>query len=146
MKFSPENLWKAKVKKVHSVNRVELCIELGFGCYVERLFTLEDVRVKDIPVEDRRAAVHALVVLIGGKRVLVQPENTSPDAKVARVYLVEKIYGSPVGVVMHAPNVEVPILDVSVFYSWLRPQSFAIDEVRAVVNGNPHHKHTEKVV
>lgn len=145
MKFSPENLWKAKVKKVHSVNRVELCIELGFGCYVQKTFTLEDVRVKDIEPEHRRAAVHALVVLLGGKRVLVQPENTSADAKIARVYLTEKIYGSPVGVVMHAPKVEAPILDVTVFYNWLRPQGFAIAEVRAVVNGSPNHQHAEKV-
>lgn len=145
MKFSPENLWKAKVKKVHSCNRVELRIELGFGCSIDKTFTLEDVRVKDIDPDNRRAAVHALVVLAGGKRVLVQPENSSPEAKIARIYLVEKIYGSPVGVVMHAPKTEGPILDVSVFYNWLRPQGFEIAEVRAVVNGSPNHQPAEKV-
>lgn len=124
-----------RVVRVHSVNRVEVAVDLGFDVFVNRVFVLEDLRVNDIPADKRRQAVHCLVVLVGGKNVYVQPESMSGTAKMARLYLAEKVFGSPVGLVQHIPGLARPLLDVSTFMGWLGGCGFELREVKAVVNG-----------
>lgn len=135
--LAAEKLRQARVVRVKSVNQIELTVDLGFGVSSTRAFTLDDIRVADVPEERRSDAVHCLVVLLGGKRVVVQPENFKPTAKFARIYLAEKIYGSPVGLVQHAPGFDRSILDVSVFFQWLSGCNYSLEAVKEVINGNP---------
>lgn len=137
MTLSADKLKRAKVVRIQSVNLIELDVDLGFGVSVTRVFTLDGIRVSDVPRDKRREAVHCLVVLLGGKSVFVQPENTLPTARFARVYLDERIHGSPVGLVQHAPGFDGPILDVSVFFEWLAGCDFSVREVKAILNGTP---------
>ena len=133
--LTSDSVRPARVSRVRSVNQIELDIDLGFGVHVQKVFTLHGVHVRDVPVEHRSKAVHCLVVLLGGKRVFVQPDSLAPDARFARLYLAEKIHGSPVGLVQHAPGFDRPILDVSMFFAWLADSGFALDEVTAALNG-----------
>jgi hypothetical protein len=130
-----EKLLPARVMRVYSANRVELDIDLGFGVRVARSFHLDGIDPKTIPDAAARDAVHALVVLIGGKQVLVRPEHTRSDARRASVYLNERIFGTPVGFVGEAPGLPRAILDVAVFFNWIAAQSFNVALVREVVHG-----------
>jgi hypothetical protein len=132
-----ERLKRAKVHKIHSVNRVEVILDLGFGVQKRHVFKLEGVNPRrDIPPNKRTPATNCLVRLLGGKRVLVQPESESPDASVARIYFMEKIYGNPIGMVQHVPSIDRPILDVTLFLLSLAPRGFQVDEVRQVTNAS----------
>lgn len=130
-----DKLKPARVVRVHGVNRVELDIDLGFGVRVVRTFTIEGINHDTVPRELLKFAVHALVVLIGGKKVMVQPESELPDARLASVYLCERLHGHPVGYVADIPGLPQPILDVAMFFGWLSERSFEIRLVREVVNG-----------
>lgn len=133
--LNPANLVPAQVVRVHSVTQIDVQLDLGFGVFKRHLFALEDIRVSDIPPALRRDAAHCLVVLIGGKSVLLQPDTRKVSAKLARVYLTDRIHGSPVGLAMHAPGFDRPVLDVTTYYQWLRGCDFDLDEVRSVLKG-----------
>lgn len=143
MTLRVQDLRAGKTVRVHSVGRVEVEIDLGLGVHKQHIFALEDLQPKRISDELRSKACHCLVVLIGGKRLLVQPEHLRPDAKRARLFLTEKIYGSPVGIVQHAPGIDRPILDVSVFMEWLSGSDFDVAKVREVTNGTHERSATD---
>lgn len=130
-----DRLFPARVVRVHGMARIEVDVDLGFGVHVNRTFALDGFDARSIPRDRASSAVHALVVLIGGKRVFVCPESTKTDAKVASIYLRDPVRGTPVGYVSDAPGVGGPILDVSMFMNWLAEQGFNVDRVRGVVHG-----------
>lgn len=135
MTLRVQDLREGKTVRIHSVGRIEVEIDLGLGVRKQHIFALEDFQPKSVPDALRSQATHCLVVLIGGKKLLVQPEHLRPDAKRARLFLAERIYGSPVGIVQHAPGFDRPILDVSVFMGWLSGADFDVAKVREVTNG-----------
>lgn len=130
-----DQLLTARVVRVHSASRVELDIDLGFGVRLVRVFALEGVDARQIPESQASEAVHALVVLIGGKQVLVRPEHRKSDARRASVFLNERVFGTPVGFVADVPGLPRPILDVAMFFNWIAARAFDIGLVREVVHG-----------
>lgn len=135
MTLRASDLREGRTIRVHSVSRIEVELDLGLGIRKRHVFALEDFHPNKIPTNSRSDACHCLVTLLGGKRLLVQPENMKANARKARLFLTEKIYGSPVGMVQHAPGIERPILDVSVFMDWLSGADFDIKSVREILNG-----------
>mgnify|MGYP000179800205 CR=1 FL=1 len=129
------DLREARTVRVHSIGRIEVDVDLGLGVRKNHIFSLEGFSHRDVEDPNKAKACHCLVVLIGGKRLLVQPEHLRPDARRARLFLAEKVHGSPVGLVQHAPGLTKPILDISVFLSWLSASDFEIAKVHEVVNG-----------
>lgn len=143
MTLDASKLMQARVVQVHTWNRVEFDVELGFGVRCSRVFTLEDLPTPS--AANARHAVHAMVVLIGGKRVLVQPESNRTDARSARVYLTERIHGHPVGFVSDAPGLPSPVLDVGMFVAWLAARDYDIGAVKAAINGRRREERPEGV-
>lgn len=136
--FNIDRLKPARVVRVHNANRIEFDLDLGFGVHIHRVFSLQGFDQKQVPEAHRQAAVHAVVVLIGGKSVFVEPENDRADCREARVYLNERIHGTPIGFVSNIPRLARPILDVSMFMAWLSDHAFDIKLVHAVINGQKH--------
>ncbi len=134
MSFFADKLLPARTVRIHNLSRVELDVELPFGAHLHRTFTVTDMQ--KVPEALRTRATHALVVLIGGKRMLIQPEHTREDARSARLFLNERVHGTPIGIVQHVERLVRPILDVAMFMSWLADRDFDIRIVREVVNGN----------
>lgn len=134
--FSIDRLKPARVVRVHNVNRIEFDLDLGFGVHIHRTFSLQGFDPKSVQEAHRQAAVHAVVVLVGGKSVFVEPENDRADCREARVYLNERIHGTPVGFVSNIPRLSRPILDISMFMSWLADRAFDIKLVHSVINGH----------
>ena len=136
MTFILDNLRKAVVVRVHNLSRIECCLDLGFGVSLNHSFSMLGFDPKLVPDEQRREAVHALVVLIGGKNVLLEPESDKPNVKSARIYLNERVYGTPVGYVANVPKLPRPILDVAMFMEWLSGVGFDAKRAREVIRGN----------
>ena len=86
------------------------------------------------PTQAAHVIVEGLVVLLGGKRVIVQPENEKPTCVYGRIFLNERIYGSPVGLVMNVDKLDRPILDVTPFFHYLAASEFSVSLVYEVVN------------
>ena len=122
--------------RVHSLNCVEIDLQLGFGVSVRKSILLEGVQQKGIPRRLAANAKHCLVVLLGGTRVIVHVDDHRKDGfLVGRVYLDEKVYGDPAGM-MEPFGLGKKLLEVSSFYAWLADREYDITRVKAVLNGN----------
>lgn len=136
-----QDLFHGVVRHVPSVNRLRVTIELPFDIAVTRIVTLEEVRHTDFDSDDLRdRAQHCLIVLLGGKSVVVAPSPSGLDRwtskpTLARVYLNERLYGQPVGFTPELPGCTRPVLEVSSFFNSLRAHGFQVGDVKQVING-----------
>jgi hypothetical protein len=132
----PPRFYAGRTVRVHSFNRVEVALRLGFGVTVEKNIILEGVQRINVSKELRRTAHHALVVLVGGKNLIVQVNgDDEKDGHVmGRVFLSEKVHGEPEGLVT-PHGLDQPLLEVGTFFSWLGTQDFDVKAVKAVLNG-----------
>jgi len=124
--------------RVHSIGRVEARLDLGLGTLVMRHLLVEGVNRIEIPPDLRSAAMHVLVTLVGGKRILAHVDITNTDGHIpARLFLDDPT------VTPHDEYLEVPYgmqskrLDVCSFLLWMRPRKFDVAVVRAILNGKP---------
>jgi hypothetical protein len=136
-----QDLFKGKTLRVHRINQIEATVELEFGVSVTRMFSLDAVSA-DVPSEDYDRAMHCLVVLVGGKRLILQPDEADREnwshrpVIAARVYLAERTYGKQVGHTCGLYSEVDPVLEVSPFFNWIRERGFRLADVKAAVNGN----------
>jgi hypothetical protein len=109
---------------------------MDFGIKVERAIALDGFSLSDFPEEMRSNAMHCLVVLLGGKRLIVNPSAQHHHITVAHLYLDEKLRGPvpPVGMEM-VPGTNDTRLEVGTYFRSLRTSAFAVDEVKLMLNG-----------
>jgi hypothetical protein len=134
-------LFKGKTLKIHSIDRVEIAVELDFDLITRKVFSLElEFDPEGLEEDDYSRAQHCLVVLLGGKRVMIEPELALREqwgrrSEVpARVFLVERTFGRPIGHTEGLPGHLDPVLEVAPFYNSLYP-AFDVQDVKAVLNG-----------
>lgn len=102
---------------------------------VHRKIKLEGIDQRVVPSYQKNKAHHALVVLIGGKKIVVQAATDTIDPVVrGRVYLDERIHGNPVGMSC-PPGAEREMLEISEYMRWLSTKEFEIGEVLFTLNG-----------
>lgn len=138
---SDQRFFRGRTLKIHSVNRVEIMVELPFDICLRKIFTLDQLGfdVEQLDDDDFGKAQHALVVLLGGKKVIVEPELSQREhwghrpSLAARVYLDERVHGRPVGLTNGILSESV--LEVSPFFSWVAEQGFDLSAVKRVLNG-----------
>lgn len=133
-------LFDGRTVRVHSPSKIEVLTDLRLGVTVLKAFALLDPlpRLED-DVFDR--AMHCLIVLIGGKRLLVQPDPAESEnwpflgTIPARIYLAERTHGELVGHTRGLPGYEMPLLELSPYLHWLHARSFDVADVRRALNG-----------
>lgn len=140
------------VQHVLTPNAVEIMLDLAFSVHTSRRFTLEEVPLPDRSDEttwDR--ARHCLVVLLGGKRVVVQmsARDCSNDSArnfiPARVYLDTRIDPQTVGYTPSVPGWHRPMLDVNTFFASIAVGGYRVATVRAALNHTRGANHGESV-
>lgn len=134
-------LFRGRTLKIHSIDRVEILVELDFDFLARKVFALGlEFDPDELEEEDYSKAQHCLVVLLGGKRVIVEPDVSCREqwgrrSEVpSRVYLTERVHGHPIGYTEGLPSHGDPVLEVAPFYNSLFPD-FDVHEVKAVLNG-----------
>lgn len=131
----PPMLYRAKTVKVLKPSLLTVSVELGFAVSVIRTVKIEGAPDKDLPICCRDAAMHCATVLLGGKRLVIRYHDTdSEKVQVVRVYLDEKVFGSPPGFVSVSNDLD-HVLDVGVYLSSLVPSRFSVADVRKTLNG-----------
>lgn len=137
--------FRARTVRVHSPNRIEVDLDLDFGSRLKRTFLIEGLVLNDVPEALRQDAKHCLVVLVGGKNLVVRPNPRERDRwhrisdLHARVYLRDvDVHGEPVGYVPGGvPESSGPVLEVGPYMSWLQSQGFDVERVKETMNGCP---------
>jgi hypothetical protein len=132
--------FKAKTVRVHSISAVEVILDLDFGVSISKVITLDGLMPSDISEEDKSKAHHCLIVLLGGKRLLVQPDPTErkfwgrkTDTR-SRLFLDERVFGSPVGLTTNVFGDVGEYVDVVPFLKSLAANGFNVADVKAVLN------------
>lgn len=133
MELLPQ-LHKAKTIKVLATNALEVELDVGFGTRVIRRVELEGIGERFVPKDLKPRAMHALVVLCGGKRLLVQADsNTIEGPVIGRVFLDEPVKTD--GPWMLEPQgYEQKHLEVSTFFMHLKEKDFEVEEVKRILN------------
>lgn len=141
IRVSETRVFRASTVRVHSVNAVEASVDLDFGVTVRKVFIFAGVRVADIPQRLRKEALHCLVVLLGGKRLLVQPAEAEreqwgrrPEVH-ARVFLDARICGTPIGLTTGLPGLTGAFLEVTPFLRHLQEHEFDLQFVKNALRG-----------
>lgn len=136
-------LFAARTQRVQSVRRIEALVDLDFAVQIRRTFLLDALQLPPLDEAMIARAKHCLVVLIGGKQLLVRPDpNTRwnwhlmPEI-LARVFLNERVFGRPVGYIELMPEAQGPVLEVAPYMNWLASQRFDVDLVRETLNWRP---------
>lgn len=138
---STARLFRAKTVRVHSPNSVEVDLDLEFGVCLRRVVVFDGFPLSSVPAGQRELAMHCLVILLGGRNLLVQPNPKDRSAwgrqaeLRARVFRAERVYGTPVGLTTNLPDVSGAHLDVVPFLHYLAERGFSLKDVKAVVNG-----------
>ena len=134
-------LFRGRTLKIHSIDRVEIQVELEFDFLARKMFSLElEFNPDELEEDDYSKAQHCLVVLLGGKRVVIEPDVACRDQWgrmkdiPARVYLVERVHGRPIGYTEGLPGYGEPVLEVAPFYNSLFP-NFDVTNVKSALNG-----------
>jgi hypothetical protein len=138
----PSQLYHARCVRVHSPQRVEVALRLGFGVTANKSILLEGVNRKDYTQAQWGELQHVLIVLLGGKHLLVHTDNTdSLDGHVpARVYLDEMV--SIDQAYMGVPfTLTEPRLEVTKLVHWLKGKGFDMGILKAVLNNRGENAH-----
>ena len=140
MTHLPTRLLCGRTVRVMSLNSIEVELQLGFGVSIRKAVRLEGIDESSVPRHHASDAKHCLVVLLGGKRLLIHTDvHRKGRTLVGRVYLDERVYGEPVG--MGIPfGMDELRLDVSVFYEWLRANGYNVQAVKVMLNGDGRQK------
>jgi len=133
-------LFDGRTVRVHSPSKIEALTDLRLGVSIAKMFSLLDPLP---PLEDEafERAMHCIIVLIGGKRLLIQPDPAEAEnwpymgAIPARIYLAERTHGKLVGHTRGLPGYEMPLLELSPYLHWLSARSFNVSDVRQALNG-----------
>lgn len=132
----PTRVTEGLVVCVHGVNCIEVRLHVGFGISVTKRIIIEGIDWHRIPPKLRALAPKALVVLLGGKPVLVHTGPEARDGRIyGRVYLNVRTHDAPAEV-LHVPHgCEQPLLEVGFFFQWLQARDFDIPALLGVLNG-----------
>lgn len=133
--------FRARTVCVQSANRIETELDLDFGIRLRRTFLLDGFEVHAAVGEARNRAKHCLVVLAGGRSLVVRPDPRLRDRwhggvdLRARVFLCERVFGRPVGYMQSVTEAQGPALELGPYMSWLASTDFDVEVVKDLLNG-----------
>lgn len=134
----PPRLYRAKTIRVHSLRCVEVAVDLTMGVSVRKNIILEGLSGKEEQNGKRSKAMHCLVVLLGGKNLIIHADGSeNPRGILGRVYLDCVLKGSvPCPDALQVPyGLSDPMLEVGLFHRWLETVDYDVDAVKTLLNG-----------
>lgn len=122
---------------VPHVIHVDAALYLGFGVTAIRTLIVEGVQ-ESIPPELLEDATYCMVLLLGGKKALVQADDDSGSfiPLLSRVFLDYHVVESPVEQ-MRPRGFSTMRMEVGTLWAWLREHRYGKEFVKRVLNGGP---------
>jgi len=119
---------------VLGVQTIESSVDLGFGVSIRRQFSLEGRAESYIQQKHKDLLKHAMVVLLGGKRVFIKTDGKDNKQKhTARVFLYDEVY-SDEAFILPVYGMDIKRLEVTAFLEWLAQSDYSVNKVKEVVN------------
>jgi hypothetical protein len=130
----PSTVYRGKVVRVQSINCIEINLDLRFGVHIDKNVVLEGIEAKDINPKLRSQAMHCLILLVGGKKVIVHADDSQRDGYiVGRVFLQDRVTEAPVPL-LRPYGMDTPMLEVTSFYRWMASRDFNAADVTNLLN------------
>lgn len=132
----PPCVYRGKVQRVHSVNAVEILLDLRFGVHIEKTIVLEGVEPGKIASHLRSDAMKCLIRLIGGKSVIVHADDEPyrEGYVLGRIFVTDRVIDPPVPL-LRPYNMTESFLEVSSVYLWMASLGYQPDAVSAALDG-----------
>jgi hypothetical protein len=129
-------LFEARVCRIEpQLGFVRLDVHLAWHVRLEKSFAVEGVVDARLPGDVADRAHHCLVVLLGGKSVLVHVDPTDGSPRpLARLYLDEKVVDPPQELLWTPHQSVEPRLAVAPFFRWLAGREFDHRQVLNIIN------------
>lgn len=136
IKQTPTRVVLGDVQRVHHLNALQVRLHTGFGQTLSKRVIIESIDQQAVPPAMRTQAKKAMIVLCGGKSVLVHTDDSTGDGHIlGRVYLNEKVFDAPEGSVLVPHTLDQPMLEIGTFFQWMRDNEFDITALKNVLNG-----------
>jgi hypothetical protein len=121
----------AKTVAVRTVDTAIVDIDLGFGVRVQRYVTLDSMPTIDAKLYP--TAYHAMIILLGGKRLLLRTNTEQRQEMIrARVMVQDEFHPSVPGLTAIDELLE-PVLCVNTFFAEFIRRGYDIDFVKSAV-------------
>ena len=130
---------KATTKHIHCVSLIDADIDLGFKISCERTLKLTGVDFpflvnQTVKTKESECAKHCIIVLLGGKSILVDIEDEDSKRLTCKVYL--PVPNNPVSKFVVSIG-GLSHLDVNGYIMDLANRQFSVEEVKSLLNKRP---------
>ena len=136
LKQLPTRVILGDVMRVHHLNCLQVRLHTGFGQTLSKRVVIEGIDQKAVLPALRTKAKKAMVVLCGGKSVIVHTDDATEDGIIlGRVYFNEKVFDAPADAMLVPHTLAQPMLEIGTFFQWLWEREFDISALKEVLNG-----------
>lgn len=125
------------VQRVNADGTLCTMLDLGFGVHYSARLTVEGLTLRGLAKAPHDAAMHCLLVLIGGKDFYALVPYTDSSSPLARVFLATRVRDPGVPGLTSVPGVAHPVLEVAGFMAHLATHNFDVALVKRALNGVP---------
>lgn len=133
----PSRIYEARTVRVLALNRVLVDLSLGFGVRIQRSITIEGVD-SSVPSAHYKNASHCLVIVLGGRDLLVHTDDTTLDGHLkGRVYIADPASEAPDGTLAVPYGLDDPRMEVGLMWKWLERTGFDPRETGRRMHGVP---------
>lgn len=123
-----------KVHHVHSLGQTEVTLDLGEGVSLRRSFAIEGFS-HHVAHGLADAAMHAMVVLIGSKNVVILKDDPRTlTVSSCRMFLNERVHDVPVPLTT-LPGINVPLMEIGPYFRWLADNDYSLIKLKRMLNG-----------
>ena len=121
----PTRLYRARTVRIINLNCVMVYLDLGFGISLQKNLVVEGIDGSVVPPSQRPAATHCLVIIAGGRDLLVHTDDTTLDGFLkARVYLAAETPAAPEGTLAMPYGIDLPRMEVGLMWQWVARHGF----------------------
>lgn len=133
----PSRIYEARTIRVLALNRVLVDLSLGFGVHIQRSIVIEGV-ASSLPSTHYKNANHCLVIVLGGRDLLVHTDDTLIDGCLkGRVYIADPAPSAPDGTLAVPYGLDDPRMEVGLMWQWLEKTGFDPRETGRRMHGVP---------
>lgn len=136
IKQLPTQVFHAEAGLIRHINDFEAILRIAFGIAIRKTVNIEGVNRHIVAPKLHSAAKHAMIILLGGKPLLIHCDPTVTDGIIrGRVFLNRRVYDAPDGTMFAPYGLDTPLLEVGSFFQWLHHRDFDVAAIKQVLNG-----------
>lgn len=115
----PTRLYQAHTNRVLNLNCVQVALDLNFGVTLQKNIIVEGIDGHAVPAAKRSDAMHCLVLLVGGRDLILHTDDSTIDGFLkSRVFLEAAAPAAPDGTLAVPYGLSEPRMEVGLAWAW----------------------------